>query len=405
MICLFLSAQGNSTTAGDWPQILGPERNGKAHGETLAESWPANGPKVLWRHDVGSGYSGVAVRGNACILFHRLADEATVERLDSLTGQPVWKRSFPTRYVSSIANDNGPRCTPLIEGDAVYLLGADGDAHAVALSDGEIRWSRDLYKDYGAPSGYFGAGSGPIVEGELLLENVGGKQGYGLVALDRTSGQTIWHQTDEQASYSSPVAATLGNQRQVIFVARMNVVSIDPRTGAERFRFPFGMRGPTVNAANPLIVGTNLFVTASYGVGAKMAAISPDGAKVIWENDDSLSSQYTTPIEFHGNLYGIHGRQDVGVAEMRCIELATGAIRWSQTGFGTANLIGVDDKLLVQKTDGELLLVRADPDHFMSLATARIFPEGSVVQALPALADGRLFVRDEKTLIAVQVGR
>ncbi len=275
----------------------------------------------------------------------------------------------------------------------------------MSLANGQELWSRDLYKECNAPTGYFGAGSSPILEGDTLLVNVGGKSGYGIVALDRNTGKTQWHQTDELASYSSPVATTIDNERHVIFVTRMNVVSVDPRSGAERFRFPFGMRGPTVNAANPVIRGDRLFVTASYGVGAWLAQISSAGAKILWEKDEALSSQYTTPIVQDTCLYGIDGRQDLGVAELRSIDLATGAVRWSQPDFGTGNLIAVGDKLLIQKTSGELVLAKANPVRYEQLATARIFPEGSTVQALPALAEGRLFVRDEHSLVVVQVGR
>ena len=403
IVAAWATLLSSSALAGDWPQILGPQRNGRAESETLTKSWPTAGPKALWRHEVGSGFAGVAVAGDACIVFHRQGDEAIAERLDAATGRPQWKQSFPTRYVSTIAPDSGPRCVPLIHDDCVYLFGADGDLHALALADGQPRWSRELYREYGAPDGYFGAGSSPLVEGELLLVNVGGKDGYGLVALDLNSGKTMWNQTDEQASYSSPVATTIGDQRMVVFVTRLNVVSVDPLTGAERFRFPYGSRGPTVNAANPLVVGDRLFVTASYGVGARLAEISATGVEPVWENDDAISSQYTTPIEHDGFLYGIHGRQDAGVAELRCVELATGAVRWSQPDFGTGNLIAAGDKLLIQKTSGELVLAKVDPERFIPLATARVFPIGSVVQALPALAGGRLFVRDESELIAVDV--
>lgn len=343
--------------------------------------------------------------GDACILFHRIGIEAIVQRLDAATGQPRWKQSFQTHYGGGVSPDNGPRCTPLVDRDCVYLFGADGDLHSLGLADGKPLWSRQLYQECHAPGGYFGAGSTPIIEGELLLVNVGGKEGTGIVALDRTTGKTRWQKTDEQASYSSPVAATIGTQRHIVFVARLNVVSVDPQTGAERFRFPFGARGPSANAANPVLVGDRLFVTACYGVGARLAQIGTSGAKILWENDESLSSHYTTPIEHQGFLYGIDGRQDVGVAELRCIELATGKVRWKQPDFGTGNFIAVDDKLLIQKTSGELVLMKLSPERFIQLATARLFPEGSVVQALPALAAGRLFVRDENVLQAVQVGR
>jgi outer membrane protein assembly factor BamB len=392
-------------SAGDWPQIHGPQRNAKADQEKLAETWPASGPKVLWRRDVGSGFAGMAVVGDACVLFHRVGDEAIAERLIASSGKPVWMKKFPTHYVSSIASDNGPRCTPLVFQNRVYLFGADGDMHALALADGQELWSRQLYQECQAPSGYFGAGSSPIVEGGMLLVNVGGKQGNGLVALDLNSGQTVWHATDEQASYSSPVAATLNGQRDIVFVTRLNVVAVDPKSGAERFRFPFGARGPTVNAANPLVIGNRIFVNSSYGVGARLAEVGQSGVTTVWENDESMSSQFTTPIECKGFLYGIHGRQDLGVAELRCIELATGAVKWSEPDFGTANLIGVGDKLLIQKTGGEFILADARPDRFTPLAKTRVFPEGNIVQALPALSAGRLFTRDEKSLVVLQVGR
>ena len=391
--------------AGDWPQIHGPERNGKAERETLLETWLAGGPKLLWRREVGSGFAGVAVVGEACILFHRVGDEAVAERLHAATGKPIWKQSFPTHYVSSIASDSGPRCTPLVFQNRVYLFGADGDLHALALADGKPLWSRQLYEECQAPSGYFGAGSSPIVEQGMLLVNVGGKQGNGLVALDLNSGQTVWHQTDEQASYSSPVAGTLNGQREIVFVTRLNVVAVDPKTGAQRFRFPFGARGPTVNAANPVVIGNRIFLTSNYGVGARLVEVGASGVKTIWENDESVSSQYTTPIECNGYLYGIHGRQDLGVAELRCIDLATGAVKWSQPDFATANLIGVGDKLLIQKTGGGLILAQARPEGFTPLASTQVFPEGSTVQALPALAAGRLFIRDEKSLVVLQLSR
>src|SRR5262249_52236776 len=122
-----------SATAGDWPQILGPMRNGRAQQETLLDSWPSDGPRTIWQRGVGHGYAGVAIVGNACVLFHRQGDEAIVEQLNAATGERQWKRSFPTHYVSEIAPDDGPRCAPLVDKDQVIVFGADGDLHALSL--------------------------------------------------------------------------------------------------------------------------------------------------------------------------------------------------------------------------------------------------------------------------------
>jgi len=135
---LTLVLMASSVLAGDWPQILGPQRNGHAQNETLAETWPDTGPQKIWQRDVGSGYAGVAVVGDACVLFHRQGDQSVVERLDAATGHPRWKKTFPTRYVSTIAPDNGPRCTPVIYQGSVYLFGADGDLHALSLAEGQL---------------------------------------------------------------------------------------------------------------------------------------------------------------------------------------------------------------------------------------------------------------------------
>ena len=147
------------------------------------------------------------------------------------------------------------------------------NCRAQALDSGEQLWFRNVREDFAAPEGYFGCGGSPIVENDTLLLNVGGEHGAGIVALNLSDGTTRWKSTDESASYSSPVAATVDNVRHVIFVTRLSVVSIDPLTGGVRFRFPFGTRGPTVNAASPLILGDHVFVSASYGVGAQWARI------------------------------------------------------------------------------------------------------------------------------------
>jgi outer membrane protein assembly factor BamB len=387
---------------GDWPQILGPHRDGKADGERLAE-WPAAGPRSVWRRDVGSGFAGVAVVGNRSVVFHRVGNLLTAEALETATGKPQWKVTFETNYRGSISPDDGPRCVPIIHLGRVYLLGPGGELACVTLEGGKKVWSRQVYREFDAPEGYFGAGSSPIVEGDKLLLNVGGRDGAGLVAFSLADGKTVWKATDEAASYSSPAAATIDGVRHVVFVTRLNVVSVDPQQGSVRFQFPFGARGPTVNAANPLILGDHVFVSASYGVGAQWAKIGPRRATTVWESDDVMSSQYTTCVEKDGVLYGIDGRQDLGVARLRAFDPTTGKVHWTKEGFGTGNLILAGDKLLIMKTDGQLILADPSPESYRPLATAQLFD--TTVQALPALSDGLFFARDTKTLKCVAVGQ
>jgi outer membrane protein assembly factor BamB len=379
-----------TATAGDWPQILGPNRNGHAENERLADSWPATGPKTLWRYKLGSGYAGAAVVGDRVVVFHRINNNECVECLSAASGKSLWKTDFPASYRGGIDPDTGPRCVPLITGASVFVFGAAGDLHAVKLDSGDKLWSRSLYADYHGDEGYFGAGSTPILIGGQLLVNVGGRSA-GVVALDPASGKTLWQAGDEAASYSSPTAAKIGGQDKAIFITRLNCVVADPAAGTVTKLLPFGQRGPTVNAATPLVIGQNMFLTASYGIGAALAPLADQSVKPTWTNDNTLSSQYATPIEHRGYLYGIHGREDQGVAELRCIEAATGKIQWKKTGFGVAHIIFADNKLLIQKSDGHLLLAAADPTKYRELSTTKLSSEPT--RALPALSNGRLFVR------------
>lgn len=394
---------GSALLAGDWPQILGPHRDGVAVDESLLASLPPGSPKVVWQRDVGEGFAGVAVSHGRLILFHRQGREERAEALDAVDGSPVWQQSFPATYTGAISPDNGPRCVPLIHDDRVYLFGAAGDLHCLDFKNGKVLWSRAAAREFGAQEGYFGIGSTPIVEGDKLLVNVGGKRGSGVVAFAVADGKTVWQATDEQASYSSPVAVTHEDVRHVIFVTRLSALSIDPTNGKVRWRFPFGARGPTVNAATPLVLDGHVFLSASYGVGAVFAKFDKSATQVIWENVDTMSSQYATCVRQGKYLYGIDGREDGEPGRLRCIDPLTGRVQWTRENFGMASLILADGKLLIMKTDGTLVLAAADPAAYRELGRAGLLP--STTRALPALADGLLYVRDTKTLKCIDLRR
>lgn len=387
---LIVGATAPWAHGGDWPQILGPSRNGQAEGERLAATWPADGPPQRWRVPLGSGYAGVAVVGRKVVAFHRVGDLERVECLEAATGRSLWQADFPATYRGGIDPDTGPRCVPLVVQDTVYAFGAAGDLYAVDLTTGRPRWQRSLYADYQADEGYFGAGSTPLFVAGRLLVNVGGK-GAGLVALDPASGRTLWKATDEAASYASPTVYASPQGPAALFVTRLSCLWVEPDTGQVHHLFPFGQRGPTVNAATPLVFGGRLFVTASYGIGAVSARLERGQAQIDWKKDDVLSSQYATPVEHQGLLFGIHGREDVGVAELRCVEAATGNIRWRVPGHGVAHLILAGNHLVIQKVDGWLALAEASGTAYRELVKVRITREPT--RALPALADGRLYVR------------
>ncbi len=402
---VFLAILPAPIEAGDWPQILGPNRNGVAVDERIASSWPGSGLKTLWQREIGRGFAGISVDKGTAILFHRIGDQEVVEALQATTGVVVWKAAFPATYVPTISDDDGPCAVPIIAHGRVYVYGAAGPLRCLDARTGKVVWERDTYEEFNSkkdfhgepPQGYFGIADSPIVEGDTLLVNVGGDAAEaGIVAFAVDTGRTVWKATRERASYASPVAVTVGGVRHVIFVTRLNVVSLDPDNGKVRFQFPFGRVGPTVNAASPVVFDGRLFVTASYGIGSVFAKLSGDHAEVLWRDPDILASQYTTCVESGGYLFGVHGRQDGPPAELRCIDPHSRKILWAEPSFGYATLIRADNKLLIMKTDGTLVLAAANPNQYEELARMRVCD--NVTRALPALAEGLFFVRDTRVL-------
>jgi outer membrane protein assembly factor BamB len=386
--------------AADWPQFLGPQRNGVAPEAKLLTSWPKSGPTLLWENPVGAGFSGPVVAGESLILFHRADDKEIVECWDAATGKGRWKYGYPTHYRDSFGFDEGPRATPVVAGEHVYTLGAEGHLHCLQLADGRKVWERNVNTDYSVRKGFFGVGCSPIVENNLVCVNVGGA-GAGIVAFDRLTGKEVWKATDHEASYASPVAATIDGQRHLVFFTREGVVSLDPANGRVRFSQRWRpLIRESVNAASPLIIGDLVFVSTSYNTGALLLKVRQGGPEEVWKDDDSMSNHYNTCVQHKGYLFGLHGRQEYGV-ELRCVELLTGKVRWSQGRFGCASLILAGDHLLALTEKGDLVVCDATPEGYHELARARLLSDAC--RAHPALAGGRFYARDAKRLICLDL--
>ena len=349
-----------AVNAGDWPQILGPDRNGIAAGEKLLPEWPQAGPAVEWTADVGQGFAGVAVKDNRAILFHRTQSHEVVRALDAATGKEVWSSQFACSYESGMSSDSGPRCVPLIGDDKIFVLGVDGDLRCLTGKSGEQVWHRDTSKDFSAPEGYFGIGSTPVLFKDRLIVNVGSRDNAAVVAFSTTDGDTLWQNFEDTASYSSPVIATIGDDTHAIVVTRLNTVSLNPEDGAIRFKFPFGARGPTVNGATPVVMNDHVFVSASYRVGSAWAKVANGKPDVTTFDEDFLATQYATPIVHDGVLFAVDGRQDSGSATLKCIDPARGQTLWTETGFDYGTMIRVNKELLFLTCGGELIRIAAD---------------------------------------------
>ena len=386
--------------ANDWPQFLGPSRNGVYAGAPLNEKWPASGPRILWRKTIGQGLSGPVVTGKRLILFHRLGNEEVVESFDALTGAPQWRHAYPTTYRDDFGFDEGPRAVPVVADGIVFTYGAEGKLHAVDFSTGKPVWSVDAMRQFEVDKGYFGAAGSPLVEGGRVIANVGGRKG-GIVAFHAKSGKVMWTATTDAASYSSGVGATINGRRYAVFLTRAGLVGLDPATGQVAFQRAWRARqAASVNAATPIVIGNRIFLSAEYGPGA--GVLQFDGAKLtdLWLSDDVLSNHYATSVLHEGRLYGFHGRQEFGPV-FRAVDLQTGKVLWSTGRFGAGSVTLAGSRLLILRESGELVLAAASPASFQKVAAAQILP--ATVRAYPALADGVLYVRNDDTLVAVDL--
>ncbi|HET9942888.1 MAG TPA: PQQ-binding-like beta-propeller repeat protein [Terriglobia bacterium] len=386
----------------DWPQFLGPGRDGVYRGPALSESWTT--PRILWQKAVGAGFAGPVAAQGRVILFHRASNREIVEALDAATGVSQWKYDYPTTYRDDFGFDEGPRAAPVIAGGIVYTFGAEGVLNALDFTTGKRIWGEDTRVRFKVAKGFFGAGGSPLVDEGRLIANVGGPEA-GIVAFDSKTGKVLWTATSDEASYSSGVVATIGGRRTAVFLTRTNLLGLDPATGKVLFQRRWrALQAASVNAATPIVVndpaGALIFVSAEYGPGAGVLRVEGSNLTPLWTSDETLNNHYATSVYRDGTLYGFHGRQEYGQS-LRAVDLRTGKVRWTQERFLAGSLILAGERLLILRETGELVLAAASPTGYQQLT--RAFVLSGPVRPFPALADGRLYARNEKLLVCVDL--
>ena len=401
LIFLLLLA-GTLRVSAEWPQFLGPNRDG-SHPDRLGTNWPAAGPVQLWKRPVGEGFAAPVIADERLVIFHRIAEQEELACLDAGSGKDVWRFAYPATYEDDFGFEAGPRATPAISKGDVFAMGADGVVSCVRMADGKRIWQVDTRKQFKAGKGFFGMACSPLVENGLVLLNIGGANGAGIIALERATGKLRWKATDDEASYSSPLAASVAGQRFAFFLTREGLVILEPETGKVVAEKSWRARmHASVNGATPLLVAPNrLFLTASYGAGATLLEFDPPRLRTIWAGDSSLSSHYAGVVHHNGFLYGYDGRQEHG-PDLVCVELKSGRVAWREQRFGAGSILLAGDQLVLLRENGELVLATATPERFTPEGTAQIVGEA---RAYPALSKGRLYARDKKQLVCVQTGQ
>lgn len=400
LLCFCFLHSSFSLPAADWPQWRGPNRDGHTV-ETLPASWPAQ-PRVVWRKAVGHGYAGPVVANDKLLLVAEVGAQETAHLFDAHSGQQLWAVPVGDTYADEF--EPGPRCTPLLDGDRAYTQTCKGEFRCLDLKDGATKW-RFHFRDYGATwteekSGGVGAANrrgnigSPVIVGDRVIVQVGSADGAGLVAFDKLTGKLLWKSANDLATYSSPIAAQLSGRTQFISATCDGLLAVAPEDGRELWRVPFKTFANR-NVLTPLVADDTVYFS-SHSTGFRATRISRDGdackAAELWFNKD-IRINLATPVLAQGHFYG-HGP----TKNFICLEQATGKLKWSQPGFdATAATLTDGHRLLVLNDKGEVLLLAANPERFEELGR---FQAAGKTYSHPALADGTLYVRDSRELVA-----
>lgn len=375
--------------AADFPQFLGPDRNGILAGPKLATNWTTQPPKLLWRQPVGAAWSGFVVSGRLAITQEQRGEEELVVAYDLETGRAVWSHADTTRYFTTLAGE-GPRATPTITGGRVFAQGATGRLNCLDLATGRVIWTKDILREHGGKLPDWGVSGSPLVFDNLVIANPGGRENQSVIACGTADGKVRWTSGKAGESYSSPVLHTIDGVRQVLLFDD-SLVGYDAQNGTQlwSFRWP----GGHPHVAVPIFVdAADVILSSGYGTGSGRLTIArgADGkwtAKQVWRTN-RLKAKFTNPVLHQGHVYGL----DDGI--MACLDATTGDLKWKDGKYGHGQALLVAGLLLVTAENGDVALIDPTPDALHELTRFQALT-GKTWNP-PALAGEFLLVRNDK---------
>ncbi len=404
---LALSLLGPGVARADWPMYRGPEGNGISR-ERIRTDWNANPPRLLWRKPLTNGLSSVSIGGGRVFTQVRrgsaLGGSEVCVALDAATGNFIWTKPVDVaRYPGGgVGNDDGPRSTPALRGDRLFVLGSYLQMHCLDVATGNTIWSKDLQAQFGGEVIPWQNAASPLLEGDLILLNCNAPSGS-LLALRQSDGSVVWRRHADAMTHATPVPVTIEGVRQVIFITQPGVVAVVPETGDVLWRFAYPYPNDLSTAASPTYEQGRVFCSAAYNIGSAAAAIARRGnswtATSLWNRRPSRMIHWSTPVVVDGYAYGLF---EGGSISLRCMDIRTGTDRWTEPGLGRGATLVVDGKLLVLAESGEAVLVEFDPSAYRELG--RFTAVDGRIWNSPGISEGILYVRGTSELAAYEIG-
>jgi outer membrane protein assembly factor BamB len=386
--------------AGDWPNWLGPNRNGASPETGLLTDWPAAGPKVLWKYPGGDGYSTIAIAQGRAITQVQHDGNEFVLALDAVKGEKIWETKIADAYKNNFGD--GPRATPTIEGKSVYVYSPSGLLACLDLDKGGITWSVNLLKEFSSQKVTYGLSASPLVDGDLVYAIPGGK-GAGVAAFNKATGKLVWKTGDDLSAYASPMIVTVASQKQIIFFTATGLLAVTADQGKELWRVAWHSEYDC-NICTPLLIGKDLlFVSSGEGNGCAMFRLSAAAPEIAWESKGPKSimmNYWANSVAHDGYLYGISGEFNEKKMDLNCVEIKTGKLMWSEKGVGKAAVTLADGHLFITTKKGDLVLVRANPQKYDEKSRVKMLGEN---RTSPTIADKRLYLRDRKNIYCLDI--
>jgi outer membrane protein assembly factor BamB len=383
--------------ADDWPQWRGPRRDGVSKETGLLKDWPANGPRLVWQiKGAGDGYSSFAVSGGRLFTLGARQNTEYVLAFDAATGKKLWEVANGRRFNND--RGDGPRGTPTVDGDRVYVFGSSGDMTVVDAASGKVFWTQNLLQKYGGSNINWGLSESPLVLSDRIIVTPGGR-GASIVALRKTDGSLIWKSQSDEPGYSSALLHPIGSIQQAVVFTAERALGIDVNDGRVLWSYN-RVANRTANIATPIARGSHVFLSSDYGTGAALLALTPDGtgikaSEVYFTNE--MRNHHASSVLVGDYLYGFSS------SILTAMHFETGKVAWRDRSVGKGSLVFADDRLYLFSENGVVGLAEANPQKYVEHGRFQLRTGNLPTWSHPVVSGGKLFIRDQDTLYAYDV--